>query len=78
MIVKLTPDFKFVCDRCGKEEFPNEAGYIETPHEIEFNERKNFKSERKNGEVCSACAAEFWEFANNFFDEVNKETSEGG
>lgn len=76
MIVKLTPDFKFVCDRCGKEEFPNEEGYIKVPHEIEFSEHKKPKFECKNGQVCSACAAEFWEFANNFFDEVNKERSE--
>ena len=76
MILKLTPDFKFVCDRCGKEEFSNEEGHIEGLHHIEFREHKMFKFNCKNGEVCSACVAEFWEFANNFFDEVNKERSE--
>ena len=37
MIVKLTPDYKFVCDRCGKEQFPDEKEKVEI-HEVRFEE----------------------------------------
>jgi hypothetical protein len=76
MIVKLTPEFKFVCDRCGREQFPNKEGYIEASHRVEFNEKETFRPMVKKGEVCTECANEFWEFANNFFDEANKETED--
>lgn len=79
MIVKLTPSMKFVCDRCGKEEYPNEDGYIEAPHEVRFVEdRLDVRNKFKAGQVCQNCFDEFWEIANNFFDEVNKERSENG
>ena len=35
MIVKLTPDYKFVCDRCGKEEYPDENERLKK-HEIAY------------------------------------------
>jgi hypothetical protein len=75
MIVQLTPDIKFVCDRCGKEEFPNEKGELVLHPEVMFSETGAImtKSKRKKGEVCADCLAEFWEFAENFFDEVNKD-----
>ncbi len=76
MIVRLTPEYKFVCDRCGKEKFPNEEGCIEPPHNVKFCEDTIANRKFKNGEVCTECANEFWEFANNFFDEANKETED--
>ena len=78
MIVKLTPKYKFVCDRCGKEWFdPEDAdGNPVEIHNVVFSERRpTHQIEGKAGEVCKACATEFWELANNFFDEVNKERS---
>lgn len=76
MIVELTPRIKFVCDRCGKEEYPDKDGILKKPHDIIFNEFNAFKILKKEGQVCESCANEFWEYANNFFDEVNKEGSE--
>lgn len=78
MIVELTPRIKFVCDRCGKEEYPDAEGRLIMPHNVEFCARlEQFGKRRtKEGQVCSACLEEFWEFAENFFDEVNKEKAE--
>ena len=75
MIVQLTPNIKFVCDRCGKEEFPDENGELNVPSTVNFREFKSMVSrpKTKEGQVCTDCLAEFWEFANNFFDDVNKE-----
>ena len=51
MIVKLTPDIKFVCDRCGKEEFPNEKGELVLHPEVVFCETVDIvvRSKRKKG-----------------------------
>lgn len=76
MIVELTPRIKFVCDRCGKEEFPDERGDIH-PHNVMFKEIIPTYI-TKEGAVCKDCLAEFWEFADNFFDEVNKEKADEG
>jgi hypothetical protein len=77
MIVRLTPEYKFVCDRCGKEQFATEGESPFETHLVEFCERRPpFSAKSKKGEICTACATEFWELANNFFDEVNKERSE--
>lgn len=79
MIVKLTPDYKFVCDRCGKEEYPDENGEITALHEVSFVKQRFIQRDKiKEGQVCQNCFDEFWELANNFFDEVNKERSENG
>jgi hypothetical protein len=79
MIVELTPRIKFVCDRCGKEEFPNENGELLVHPTVTFKKyTSNFNILEKKGQVCADCCAEFWEFAENFFDEVNKERSENG
>ena len=73
MIVKLTPDIKFVCDRCGREEYPDENGYMEIPRTVMFvEERFPSRNKNKEGQICKICNDEFWELANNFFDEVNK------
>lgn len=78
MIVKLTPEAKFVCDRCGKEQFPKADGYFEdnSIREVSFVEDRMIRQIKKAGQVCASCFDEFWELANNFFDEVNKERSE--
>jgi hypothetical protein len=60
-----------VCDRCGKEWFGDEEGPVEV-HNVEFMEDFGFKHVNKQGQICKACLTEFWELANNFFDEVNK------
>lgn len=78
MIVKLTPDYKFVCDRCGKEKYPDENHEIVAPHEVRFVEDCFIRQKSIDGQVCQNCFDEFWELANNFFDEVNKERSENG
>ena len=37
MVVKLTPEYKFVCDRCGHEIYPDENGFLLEPtHEARF------------------------------------------
>lgn len=78
MIVELTPRMKFVCDRCGKEEFPNEKGELIIHPTVVFEVHKSMISlpNRKQGQVCMNCLADFRDFAENFFDEVNKEMSE--
>ena len=71
MIEQLTPKYKFICDRCGKEtyfdgevqkfvvEFLNIESPLLTPIRIK-------------GEVCYRCCKDFYELAGNFFNEVNK------
>ena len=72
MIVELTPRYKFICDRCGKEEYVKS----ETPeYKIIFTGFDGiFKLLIKiEGQVCYRCYKDFCEIAGNFFDEVNKE-----
>lgn len=73
MIVRLSPKYKFVCDRCGKEKFPNDNGYIEDVKEVFFAEdmmiNRPFK---KTGQLCEECYNDFIQLAENFFDEVNR------
>jgi hypothetical protein len=74
MIVKLSAVYKFVCDRCGKEMFPDENGCIEGVCEVTFTARGQIKDiDIKKGQICEECFAEFCEIANNFFDDVNRE-----
>lgn len=77
MIVQLSPSYKFVCDRCGKELFP-EHHEIRGIHEIVFTERGISRIRRTEGEVCEDCYNDFWEVADNFFHEVNREERNGG
>ena len=78
MRVQLTPRWKFVCDRCGKELYPSEDGYISNIHEVAFIEMnpRNRTFNNPSKEVCEDCFNDFLELANNFFDEVNKVESE--
>ena len=79
MKVRLTPEYKFVCDRCGKEEFLDEEDvFIEYPT-VTFSKQTSIIQMpiKMEGQVCADCLTEFWELAENFFDEVNKEGREG-
>ena len=78
MIVKLTPWVKFVCDRCGKEQFPDDEGQIMGIHEVRFEEFEDGRYLKITGSVCHRCHLDFWQIASNFFDEVNKERSGNG
>jgi hypothetical protein len=79
MIVQLTPKWKWICDRCGKEIYPNEDGWIEKQPFVAFHSdlRNNRTPNAIAGEICKRCYIEFITFAENFFDEVNKTESEG-
>jgi hypothetical protein len=72
MIVKLTPDYKFVCDRCGREQLPDEDHCVET-YDVAFAHEMMIRVKKKGGQICKECYDEFWEFAENFFAEENKE-----
>ena len=71
MIVRLTPKYKFVCDRCGKEEYTESD---EPKFEVAFIDVQGlFKTPtRVRGQVCYRCYKDFYEIAGNFFDKVNK------
>ena len=74
MIVRLSPEYKFVCERCGKEIFSDENGCIEGVCGVSFKEQDYIKDrDIKKGQICEECFAEFCEIANNFFDDVNRE-----
>lgn len=77
MIVKLTPDYKFVCDRCGKEQFLDEKERVEI-HDVQFKESFDGRILKSAGSVCHSCYLDFLQIAENFFDEVNKERRENG
>ena len=82
MVVQLSPRYKFVCDRCGKEEyFMNDKVFKldeVSKFDILFEASKNDyqANERIRGQVCYNCYSDFYEIANNFFNEVNKESEE--
>jgi hypothetical protein len=77
MIVELSPKYKFVCERCGKEKFPDGEHGISGIYEVAFEDRSMLRErDIKKGSICEECFAEFCELANNFFDEVNKEKKE--
>lgn len=78
MIVELTPRIKFVCDRCGKEEFPDENGALYCRRAVFREDDPIMRPKDKAGDICMDCLAEFWELADNFFDEVNKEKADEG
>lgn len=69
MIEQLTPSYRFVCDRCGTEQFGNENNELGA-YPISFS--NNFRVVRI-GVVCHNCYTDFCEIAENFFDEVNKD-----
>ena len=63
----------YICDRCGKE-VPREV-----LEEVVFHHHKSFCPSRisGNGEVCEECLQDFIALAESFFDELNKEVSDG-
>ena len=71
MIVELTPKYKFICDRCGKEEYVKNN--IPEQEVIFLALSGAYDAVRMKGQVCYKCFKEFCEIAGNFFDEVNKE-----
>jgi hypothetical protein len=75
MIVQLTPDFKFVCDRCGKEKHIEND---EPEFEVAFVSIKGFFAApmRVKGQVCYRCFKDFFEIAGNFFAEEKKEKND--
>ena len=71
MIEQLTPKYKFICDRCGKER------YVEDnipEFEVAFVSQKGLSLApiAVKGQVCYWCYKDFFEIAGNFFDKVNK------
>lgn len=79
MIEELIPQFRFICDRCGKVIPSNskETKYIPYIHKVEFAEHFFLKAgQHKSGEVCEECAKEFWEIVDRFFDKINVDESE--
>lgn len=75
MIVRLTPDYKFVCDRCGKEQFPDEEHGVEV-YDVSFCHETTLRIKKKSGQICKECYDEFSELADNFFAEENKEKND--
>jgi hypothetical protein len=75
MIVQLTPKYKFVCDRCGREQFPDKENCVEV-HDVAFCHELITRTNKKSGQVCKECYDEFWELAENFFAEENKEKND--
>lgn len=71
MIKQLTPKYKFICDRCGKEKYRDND---EPDFEVAFIDLKGIPEVplRIKGQVCYWCYKDFYEIAGNFFSEVNK------
>jgi hypothetical protein len=61
-----------VCDRCGREQLPDEDHCVET-YDVAFAHEMMIRVKKKGGQICKECYDEFWEFAENFFAEENKE-----
>lgn len=76
MIVQLTPEYKFVCDRCGREQLLDEENCVET-YDVSFaHEMMMTRVKSKKGQICKECYEDFWELAENFFAEENKEKND--
>ena len=78
MIIQLSPKYKFVCERCGKEIFPKDDGYLEAGNTYAIAVSIHFRSEDRvpvpvRIEVCKDCRDDFETFWDNFRDVVNKE-----
>ena len=72
MIVQLTPEYKFVCDRCGRAQLPDKENCVEA-YDVFFAHDMMIREKKKGGQICKECFDEFWELAENFFAEENKE-----
>lgn len=76
MIIQLSPKYKFVCERCGREKFPKDDGYMDAEDACEIAVAISFLIEDqlpKKIQVCRECRDEFETFWDNFRDVVNKE-----
>lgn len=76
MIIPISPKYKFVCDRCGKEIFAKENGYLEAGQAYSIAVSvSEYHLDRvpKKVDVCLECRDEFTVFLDNFIDDVNKE-----
>lgn len=78
MIIPITPKYKFVCERCGKEKFPNDDGYMDIGNACEISVAISFSITDqllmpKRIQVCRECCDDFEAFWENFQDSVNKE-----
>ena len=79
MIVQMSPKWKFVCDRCGKEIFPKDDGYLEAGNAYEIAVSTFLICEDRlpvRISVCRECRDEFEAFWENFCDSVNKEVEQ--
>ena len=74
MFERLTPNWLFICDRCGKEMRVDDRGEDSGVYTVEFS--CGFSMARnpgtRKGDVCEDCKKDFLEIAANFFDEVNR------
>ena len=75
MIVRLTPDYKFVCDRCGREQLLDEGKLVEA-YDVAFVHDQMIRVKKKNGQICKECYDDFSQLADNFFAEENKEKND--
>lgn len=71
MIEQLTPKYKFICDRCGKEKYIDDETLV---FEVAFVDIRGIVKAPATvkGQVCYHCYKDFYELAGNFFNEVNK------
>jgi hypothetical protein len=81
MIIPIAPKYKFVCDRCGKEKFPKDDGYMDAENACEIAVAISFSIGNqlpmpKRIQVCRECRDDFENFLENFQDSANKEVLE--
>lgn len=72
MIKQLEPKYCVICDRCGKERYYYKLkdGAEEV---VTFSCNSSVLGNiEKSGQVCMDCFKDFWQIAENFFDEANK------
>ena len=74
MFEKLTPEYRFTCDRCGKVQETFDDPHFNGAYYISFNGLARVVGA---GYVCKRCYIDFLQLAENFFDEANK-SEEGG
>lgn len=78
MIIPIAPKYKFICDRCGKEKFPKDDGYMDAESVFEIGVAISFSigyelPTPKRIQVCRECRDDFENFWENFQDSVNKD-----
>lgn len=60
--------FIYICDRCGRETPEGKARSIQIRADGCYQRRC---------ELCEECFPDFFDFAESFFDELNKEATDG-